>query len=95
VAALKRGGGLLANERTAAFLASARRGDNGCDPFHRSAGQVLAWDEVEVGAPATGQVRLRQTAVGLNYIDVYHRTGAYPVAAMPSGIGLEGAGVVE
>ncbi len=64
--------------------------------FHRPGGpEVLVWDEVEVGAPAPGQVRLRQTAVGLNYIDVYHRTGAYPVAAMPSGIGLEGAGVVE
>jgi len=64
--------------------------------FHRPGGpEVLVWDEVEVGAPASGQVRLRQTAVGLNYIDVYHRTGAYPVAAMPSGIGLEGAGVVD
>ena len=64
--------------------------------FHRPGGpEVLVWDEVEVGAPAPGQVRLRQTAVGLNFIDVYHRTGAYPVAAMPSGIGLEGAGVVE
>ena len=64
--------------------------------FHRPGGpEVLVWDEVEVGAPAPGQVRLRQTAVGLNYIDVYHRTGAYPVAAMPSGIGLEGAGVVD
>ena len=64
--------------------------------FHRPGGpEVLVWDEVAVGAPASGQVRLRQTAVGLNYIDVYHRTGAYPVAAMPSGIGLEGAGVVE
>jgi len=64
--------------------------------FHRPGGpEVLVWDEVEVGAPGSGQVRLRQTAVGLNYIDVYHRTGAYPVAAMPSGIGLEGAGVVD
>ena len=64
--------------------------------FHRPGGpEVLVWDEVDVGSPAPGQVRLRQTAVGLNYIDVYHRTGAYPVAAMPSGIGLEGAGVVE
>ncbi|HLB80028.1 MAG TPA: quinone oxidoreductase [Dongiaceae bacterium] len=64
--------------------------------FHRPGGpEVLVWDEVDVGSPAPGQVRLRQTAVGLNYIDVYHRTGAYPVAAMPSGIGLEGAGVAE
>lgn len=64
--------------------------------IHRPGGpEVLSWDEVEVGAPAPGQIRLKQTAVGLNYIDVYHRTGLYPVAALPSGIGLEAAGVVE
>jgi len=57
--------------------------------------EALAWDEVEVGAPGPGQVRLKQTAVGLNYIDVYHRTGLYPVPALPSTIGLEAAGVVE
>jgi NADPH2:quinone reductase len=63
--------------------------------FHETGGpEVLRWEEVEVGAPAAGQVRLRQTAVGLNYIDTYHRTGLYPMP-LPSGIGLEAAAVVE
>jgi NADPH2:quinone reductase len=57
--------------------------------------EALAWDDVEVGAPGPGQVRLRQTAVGLNYIDVYHRTGLYPLPELPCAIGLEAAGVVE
>jgi NADPH2:quinone reductase len=49
---------------------------------------------VEVGAPGPGQARLRQTAVGLNFIDVYHRTGLYP-NPLPATPGMEGAGVVE
>src|ERR1043166_4645438 len=56
--------------------------------------EVLRWESVEVGAPGAGQVRIKQTAAGLNYIDVYHRTGVYPVQ-VPAVIGLEGAGVVE
>jgi len=52
------------------------------------------WEEVEVGEPGKGEILLRQTAVGLNFIDVYHRTGLYKVP-LPSGIGSEGAGVVE
>ena len=56
--------------------------------------EVLQWQDVEVGAPGVGEVRLKQHAVGLNFIDVYHRSGLYPLE-MPSGIGLEGAGVVE
>ncbi|MDD5296762.1 MAG: quinone oxidoreductase [Rhodocyclaceae bacterium] len=56
--------------------------------------EVLCWEEVEVGSPGPGEARVRQHAVGLNYIDVYHRTGLYP-APLPSGIGMEGAGVVE
>ena len=55
---------------------------------------MLRWEPVELPAPAPGEVRLRQHAVGLNYIDTYHRTGLYPVP-LPAGIGLEGAGVVE
>ncbi|MCP4328319.1 MAG: quinone oxidoreductase [Alphaproteobacteria bacterium] len=55
----------------------------------------MVWDEVEVGDPDEGEVRLRQTAVGLNYIDTYHRSGAYPLSDMPAVIGMEGAGVVE
>ncbi len=50
--------------------------------------------DVEVGRPRPGEIRVRQTAIGLNYIDTYHRSGLYPVA-LPSGIGLEAAGVVE
>ncbi len=56
--------------------------------------EVLDYVEVEVGDPGPGELRLRQTAIGLNYIDTYHRTGLYPVA-LPGGLGLEGAGVVE
>lgn len=56
--------------------------------------EVLRWQEVEVGKPAAGEVRLRHTAVGLNYIDVYHRTGLYPIQT-PATPGLEAAGVVE
>ncbi len=58
------------------------------------AANVMKWRDVAVGKPKKGQVRIRQTAVGLNYIDVYQRTGLYPLA-LPTGIGLEGAGVVE
>ena len=63
--------------------------------FHKTGGpEVLQWEEVKVGDPGAGEVRVSQKAVGLNYIDTYHRTGLYPMP-MPSGIGLEGAGVVE
>ena len=55
---------------------------------------TLRWEEVEVGEPGPGQVRLRQTAVGLNYIDVYHRIGLYP-QQLPFIPGVEGAGIVE
>lgn len=62
---------------------------------HRAGGpEVLQWEEVEIGEPGPGQVRLRQEAVGLNYIDVYHRTGLYP-QPLPFTPGVEGAGVVE
>ncbi|HEY9445688.1 MAG TPA: quinone oxidoreductase [Burkholderiales bacterium] len=54
----------------------------------------MRWEEVEVGAPGPGQVRVRNTAVGLNFIDTYHRSGLYSVP-MPVTLGSEGAGVVE
>jgi len=54
----------------------------------------LKWEEVEVGNPGPGQVRVRNTAVGLNFIDTYQRSGLYPMA-MPFTPGSEGAGVVE
>jgi len=56
--------------------------------------EVLRWTTVDVGEPGSGQVRLRQAAAGLNYIDVYHRTGYYP-QPLPFIPGLEGAGTVE
>lgn len=56
--------------------------------------EVLRWEDVEVGEPGPGQVRIRNVAVGLNYIDTYHRSGLYPLE-LPSGIGMEAAGVVE
>ena len=63
--------------------------------IHEAGGpEALRWEEVEVGDPGPGQVRLIQTAVGLNYIDVYHRTGLYPLE-LPTALGLEAAGTVE
>ena len=56
---------------------------------------VLTWTETELPEPAAGEVRIRHTAIGLNYIDVYHRTGLYPVGDLPAIPGLEAAGVVE
>ena len=62
--------------------------------FHETGGpEVLRWEAVDVPPPAAGEVTLRQHAVGLNYIDTYHRSGLYPVP-LPSGIGLEGAGEI-
>ncbi len=62
--------------------------------FHKTGGpDVMQWEDVEVGAPGPGQVRLKATAIGLNYLDTYHRTGLYPLP-LPSGIGMEGAGVI-
>ena len=57
--------------------------------------EKLKWEEVPVGKPKEGEVRLRQTAVGLNYIDVYQRTGLYPIKELPAVIGMEAAGVIE
>ena len=56
--------------------------------------EVLSWEAVEVGDPGPDEVRIRHSAVGLNYIDTYHRGGLYPLE-LPSGIGLEAAGVIE
>ena len=56
--------------------------------------EVLRWEEVAAGDPAPGEARVRHKAVGLNYIDTYHRSGLYPLP-LPSGLGSEAAGVVE
>ena len=57
--------------------------------------EVLKWEAIEVPAPGPGEVLLAQTAIGLNFIDVYHRIGLYPAKSFPAIIGNEGAGVVE
>lgn len=56
--------------------------------------EVLEWTEVDVPDPGEGEARIRHTAVGLNFIDTYHRTGLYPVD-LPSGLGSEASGIVE
>jgi NADPH2:quinone reductase len=56
--------------------------------------EVLKYEPVEVGAPAAGQVKIRNHAIGLNYIDTYHRTGLYPQPVLPFVPGMEGAGEV-
>ena len=63
--------------------------------FHKAGGpEVLSWEEVQVGKPGPGEARIRHTAVGLNFVDIYNRSGLYPMA-LPSGLGGEAAGVVE
>jgi len=63
--------------------------------FHKNGGpEVLQWESVEVGDPGAGEARVRHTAIGVNYIDTYHRSGLYKLA-LPSGLGTEGAGIVE
>lgn len=63
--------------------------------IHETGGaDVLRFEDVDVGAPGDGEVRLQQSAVGLNFIDIYLRTGLYPLPGLPCVIGLEGAGVV-
>jgi NADPH2:quinone reductase len=63
--------------------------------IHQTGGpEVLRWEEVTVGDPAPGEAQVRHEAVGLNYVDTYHRSGLYPLP-LPSGLGSEAAGVVE
>jgi NADPH:quinone reductase len=63
--------------------------------MHETGGpDVMRWEEVDVGQPGPGEVRVRNTAIGLNFIDTYHRTGLYPMP-LPTTLGMEGAGVVE
>ncbi|HEY0060949.1 MAG TPA: quinone oxidoreductase [Telluria sp.] len=63
--------------------------------MHKAGGpEVMEYVDVEVGEPGPGEARVRQAAIGLNFIDVYFRTGLYP-QPLPAGLGMEGAGVVE
>jgi len=57
--------------------------------------EVLLWEDYDPGRPGEGEVLLKQEAVGLNYIDIYHRSGFYPLPSLPGIPGMEGAGVVE
>ena len=57
--------------------------------------EVMKWESVELGELGPGQVHVRHLAVGLNYIDVYHRSGLYALPSLPATIGMEAAGVVE
>ncbi len=63
--------------------------------YEVGAPSVMQWEDVDLGKPGEGEVLLRHTAVGLNFIDVYFRTGVYPAAGFPFVPGLEGAGVVD
>lgn len=63
--------------------------------IHQAGGpEVLRLEDVPLAPPAAGEARVRQTAIGVNYVDVYHRTGVYPLR-LPTGLGVEAAGVVE
>jgi NADPH:quinone reductase len=63
--------------------------------FYKTGGpEILQWEETNAGEPGEGQVRVRHTAVGVNFIDTYHRSGLYPIS-LPGSLGSEGAGVVE
>ncbi len=100
----------LANDRTAEFFrknlgggqaAAAKKPAKSAGTtthairIHAAGGpEVMKWEEIELGKPGPGEMLIRNTAVGLNYIDTYHRSGLYPIA-YPSVIGMEGAGVVE
>jgi NADPH2:quinone reductase len=64
--------------------------------IHETGGpEVLKWEDVDVKAPRPGEARVRHTAVGLNYIDIYGRTGLHPMPSFPHTLGMEAAGVVE
>src|SRR5438477_12500645 len=63
--------------------------------IHSAGGpDALVYEEITLGNPGPGEARVRQTAIGVNFIDTYHRSGLYPVT-LPSGVGREAAGVVE
>ena len=57
--------------------------------------EVMRWEDFNPGNPVEGEVLVRHEAVGLNFIDVYHRTGLYPLPSLPAVPGVEGAGIVE
>ena len=63
--------------------------------IHKQGGpEVMQLEQIELPSPGPSQIRIKHTAIGLNYIDTYHRSGLYPLST-PSGIGMEGAGIIE
>nr|VFK31353.1 MAG: NADPH2:quinone reductase [Candidatus Kentron sp. MB]VFK34708.1 MAG: NADPH2:quinone reductase [Candidatus Kentron sp. MB]VFK76958.1 MAG: NADPH2:quinone reductase [Candidatus Kentron sp. MB] len=63
---------------------------------HKTGGpEVLSWEEISVGHPGQDDARIRHTAIGVNFIDIYHRTGLYPVPELPFTPGIEAAGIIE
>ena len=56
--------------------------------------ELMQWEQVELSPPGAGEITIRQTAIGLNFIDTYHRSGLYPLT-LPAVLGTEAAGVVE
>jgi NADPH:quinone reductase len=63
--------------------------------IHTTGGaEALQWESIETGDPSSGEVKIRQAAIGVNFIDVYHRTGLYPLPQLPAVLGMEGAGEV-
>ena len=64
--------------------------------IHKTGGpEVLSWEEHDPGMPGAGEVKIIHEAIGLNFIDVYHRSGLYQLPALPAILGLEGAGRVD
>nr|VFK44066.1 MAG: NADPH2:quinone reductase [Candidatus Kentron sp. SD]VFK49448.1 MAG: NADPH2:quinone reductase [Candidatus Kentron sp. SD]VFK79167.1 MAG: NADPH2:quinone reductase [Candidatus Kentron sp. SD] len=64
--------------------------------IHKPGGpEALSWEELPIGHPGPNQVRIRHTAIGLNFIDIYHRAGLYPIPELPFTPGIEAAGIVE
>ncbi|MCJ8499793.1 quinone oxidoreductase family protein [Desulfatitalea alkaliphila] len=64
--------------------------------IHTTGGpEVMRWEDVDPGRPGAGQVLIKHAAIGLNFIDIYHRTGLYPLPGLPAVLGMEGAGTVE
>ena len=64
--------------------------------MHRTGGpEVMVWEDFDPGKPGPGQALIRHEAVGLNFIDIYHRSGLYPLPSLPATPGMEGAGIVE
>ncbi|MBM3570894.1 MAG: zinc-binding dehydrogenase, partial [Alphaproteobacteria bacterium] len=87
----------LANRRTGEFFATHLEPPRFVNAMrvHAAGGpDQMRWERIELGRPGPGEVLIRHTAIGLNYIDTYHRSGLYPIP-LPSTIGAEGAGIVE